>query len=216
MLCSYCAEAEKRNYFGLSTKREPAFISKGFSDWKKAFEKFQIDEGSDCHNEAKQMKILAATAEPIDEQSDSKLADQKRNNRQIFLKILEKLRFLSRQGLPMLGDSNNRNFIHFSLSEASYDSRIYKWLEKKTIKFTHLTIQNDRLKLMSVSILRNISKNVKQSKFYTIMVDEVTDVSNHEELVICIRWIDHNFEPHKEMIGLYQVEDIKSETLRMP
>ena len=133
MLCSYCAEAEKRNYFGLSTKREPAFISKGFSDWKKAFEKFQIDEGSDCHNEAKQMKILAATAEPIDEQSDSKLADQKRNNRQIFLKILEKLRFLSRQGLPMLGDSNNRNFIHFLLSEASYDSRIYKWLEKKLL-----------------------------------------------------------------------------------
>ena len=204
MLCSYCAEAEKRNYFGLSTKREPAFISKGFSDWKKAFEKFQIDEGSDCHNEAKQIKILAATTEPIDEQSNSKLADQKRNNRQIFLKILEKLRFLSRQGLPMLGDSNNRKFIHFLLSEA------------KTIKFTHSTIQNDRLKLMSVSILRNVSKKVKQSKFYTIMVDEVTDVSNHEELVICIRWIDHNFEPHKEMIGFYQVEDIKSGTLRMP
>ena len=204
MLCSYCAEAEKRNYFGLSTKREPAFISKGFSDWKKAFEKFQIDEGSDCHNEGKQIKILAATTEPIDEQSNSKLADQKRNNRQIFLKILEKLRFLSRQGLPMLGDSNNRKFIHFLLSEA------------KTVKFTHSTIQNDRLKLMSVSILRNISKKVKQSKFYTIMVDEVTDVSNHDELVICIRWIDHNFEPHKEMIGFYQVEDIKFETLRMP
>ena len=162
------------------------------------------------------MKILAATTEPIDKQSNSKLADQKRNNRQIFLEILEKLRFLSRQGLPMLGDSNNRNFVHFLLSEASYDSRIYKWLEKKTIKFTHSTIQNDRLKLMSVSILRNISKNVKQSKFYTIMVDEVADVSNHGELVICIRWVDHNFEPHKEMIGFYQVEDIKSETLRMP
>ena len=89
VLCSYCAEAEKRNYFGLSTKREPAFISKGFSNWKKALEKFQIHEGSDCHNEAKQTKILAATSEPIDEHSNSKLADQKRNNRQIFLKILE-------------------------------------------------------------------------------------------------------------------------------
>ena len=89
VLCSYCAEAKKRNYFDLSTKREPAFIFKGFSNWKKALEKFQILEGSDCHNEAKQMKILAATTDPIDEQSNSKLADQKRNNRQIFLKILE-------------------------------------------------------------------------------------------------------------------------------
>ena len=39
----------------------------------------------------------------------------------------------------------------------------------------------------NISILRNISKNVKQSKFYTVMADEVTDVSNHEQLVICIR-----------------------------
>ena len=101
VLCSYRAEAEKRNYFGLLTKREPAFISKGFSNWKKALEKFQIHEGNDCHNEAKQMKILAATTEPIDEQSNNKLADQKRNNTQIFLKILENLGFLSRQGLPM-------------------------------------------------------------------------------------------------------------------
>ena len=64
----------------------------------------------------------------------------------------------------------------------------------------------------NISILRNISKNVKQSKFYTVMADEVTDVSNHEQLVICIRWIDHNFEQHEDMIGFYQVEDIKSET----
>ena len=69
VLYSYCAEAENRNYFGLSTRREPAFISKGFSNWKKAPEKFQIHEGSYCHNEAKQMKILACITEPIDEQS---------------------------------------------------------------------------------------------------------------------------------------------------
>ena len=56
---------------------------------------------------------------------------------------------------------------------------------------------------MSFSIQRNISKNVKQSKFYTITADEVTDVSNHEQLVICIRWIDHNFEPHEDMIRFY-------------
>ena len=44
------------------------------------------------------------------------------------------------------------------------------------------------------------------------MADEVTDVSNHEQLLISIRWIDHNFEPHENMIGFYQVEDIESRT----
>ena len=42
VLCSYFAAVEKRNYFGLSTKREPAFISKEFSNWKKAIEKFEL------------------------------------------------------------------------------------------------------------------------------------------------------------------------------
>ena len=77
------------------------------------------------------MKILVATTEPIDEQSNTKLADEKRNNRQIFLKILENLRFLSRQRLPLLGDNNNGNFIQLLLSQARYDPRIYQWLEKK-------------------------------------------------------------------------------------
>ena len=79
----------------------------------------------------------------------------------------------------MLGDSNNGNFTQLLLSEARYDSRIYKLLEKKSDKFTHIAIQNKCLKLMPVSIVRNISKNIKQIKFYTTMADEVTDVSNH-------------------------------------
>ena len=45
------------------------------------------------------MEILAATTEAIDEQFNTNLADQKRNNRQIFLKILKNWHFLSRQGL---------------------------------------------------------------------------------------------------------------------
>ena len=39
------------------------------------------------------MKVLAATTDPIDEQSNTKLADQKRNNKQIFHKMLENMRF---------------------------------------------------------------------------------------------------------------------------
>ena len=75
VLWSYYLEAEKRNNFGCSTEREPAFFSKGFSNWKKNIEKFQIQEESD---EVKQMKILATTTEPIDEQSNTKLADQEK------------------------------------------------------------------------------------------------------------------------------------------
>ena len=51
---------------------------------------------------------------------------------------------------------------------------------------------------MSVLILKNISKNIKQCKFYTVMANVVTNVSSHEQLVI-----DQSFEPQKDMIGFY-------------
>lgn len=56
-------------------------------------------------------------------------------------------------------------------------------------------------------------KKVKQSKFCTIMTEKVTNISDHDWLVICIRWIHQGFEPHEDMIGFYQVEDTISETL---
>lgn len=45
------------------------------------------------------------------------------------------------------------------------------------------------------------------------MSDECTDVSNREQLVICIRWVDLNLEAHEEFIGLYKVDNIKADTI---
>jgi hypothetical protein len=40
-----------------------------------------------------------------------------------------------------------------------------------------------------------------------------SDVSNHEQAVIVIRWVDNNFEAFEEFIGLYKVEMITSDYL---
>ena len=39
------------------------------------------------------------------------------------------------------------------------------------------------------------------------MADEVTDVSNPEQFVNCIRWINGSFMPHEDLIGFYQVSN---------
>ena len=44
-------------------------------------------------------------------------------------------------------------------------------------------------------------KNLKQCKFCIVTADEVTDVTNYEQLVICISWTDQNFEPHGDRTG---------------
>ena len=42
------------------------------------------------------------------------------------------------------------------------------------------------------------------------MKDEVADVSNREQVVICMRWVDDDFHPQEDFIGLHQVGSIAS------
>ena len=63
-----------------------------------------------------------------------------------------------------------------------YNSQLTKWLQKKTGKYTSHDIQNEMLKIMALSILRKIAVNLRATEFYMIMVDESTDISNHEQV----------------------------------
>ena len=36
-----------------------------------------------------------------------------------------------------------------------------------------------------------------------LMADETADVSNKEQLVICIRWVDKSFVVHEDFIGMH-------------
>ena len=52
-----------------------------------------------------------------------------------------------------------------------------------------------------------------QAPFLTIMIDETTDVSNKEQVVICFRWADQSLKTHEDFIGLCQVESTGLEML---
>ena len=42
---------------------------------------------------------------------------------------------------------------------------------------------------------------------------KVTDSSNKEQFVVCLRWVDHDLVKHEKLVGLYAVDNITSETL---
>ena len=53
-----------------------------------------------------------------------------------------------------------------------------------------------------------MSRSIQNGVFYTIMADEVTDSSNQEQFVLCLRWVDEDLNPHEEFIGLHVVPNI--------
>ena len=64
--------------------------------------------------------------------------------------------------------------------------QILDWLQKKKGKFTSHDIQNEILKLMALSVLREIAGNLQRAEFYTIMVDECADIGNHEQVTFTV------------------------------
>ena len=86
------------------------------------------------------------------------------------------------------------------------------WLRKKANKYTSPEIQNEMLEVMALQVLRKLASQLQQTNFFTIMTDECTDSANHEQLVICFRWVDLDLEIHEEFFGLYQVSDITADS----
>ena len=66
---------------------------------------------------------------------------------------------------------------------------------------------------MALGILRDIISNIQSAKFYTIMVDETGDVSNVEQLVICLRWVDNDLEIHEDFIGLFPMKTTDADAI---
>ena len=103
---------------------------------------------------------------------------------------MRNIRILARQGLTLRGNTEEENnFIQLLKQEGDVDSQIEKRLKKKSEKYTHLEIQSECLQLMPVAILREISKNIQNSVYHTITADEVTDSSNKEQFIVCLRWV---------------------------
>ena len=176
---------------------------------------FKTHEASECHREAIEVTELPRRCADIGEQLSAYHSEEKSKNRQIFLTILQNIRFLSRQGLALRGSIDEEsNFIQLLKLEGEVNSQIEKGMKKKSGKYTHPEVQNECLQLMSLTILGEISKNIQNSVYYTIMADEVTDSSNKEQFVVCLCWVDHDLVSHEELVGLYAVDNnITSETL---
>lgn len=73
-------------------------------------------------------------------------------------------------------------------------------------------MQNEMVRIMALSILQKISANLQSTTFYTVMLDETTDVANVEQSVVFLRWVSERFEVNEEFVALYEVE--LTETLK--
>ena len=214
--CYLCMTASHEGKFLASTRRDPAFVSKGFTYWKEATTAFKKHQASDCHREATEaLVILPVQVGDVGELLSREHQEEKATNRRMLLKILQSIRFLARQGMPLRsgGGDSESNLMQLLQLQCVECPELGVWLSKKTNKYTSHDIQNECLKIMALQILKKVCKNIQDSGCYSIMADECTDISNQEQFTICIRSVGEDLQDHEDFIGLYEVAGIDADCL---
>ena len=213
VLCFYCNKAFQSETSPLAKNSEPAFITTGFKNLKKALERFESHEKSECHKTA--ITTYLHEGKSVQCQLSSVTAQQQEEARACLLKIIGGLQMLARQGLAMRGhDSGEGNFDQLLKYKAEDDPCLSKWLTRKKT-YVSAPIQNELLHLFSCSIIREIADAITALPHlqYSVMMDDTRDVSGKEQEAFCLRYVDHDLIVHEEFIGLYEVSSTTGENL---
>ena len=183
--CHYCTSAIEQRKITFSKCQEDAFIKDpGYSNWKEASTRFAKHEKSNFHKEA--VLKLMPSMRPIDELMYNAIVKSKQENKAMLMKLLQNIKFLARQGLPLRGDQGQGNFDQLILLHAEDDPSLLEWIRKKADKFTLPEIQNEILKIMALKLLRTIAAGIHESPYFTVMIDETTDITNKEQCTQCV------------------------------
>ena len=117
-----------------SARKDAAFLTKGFTNWKDATMSFTRHEVSDCHKETFEAMItLPKTTSDVAEMLSKSHSAEKKDSRQLFMKILLNIAFLARQRIALRGDGigADSNFLQLLKLQGQDDLRISGWMAKR-------------------------------------------------------------------------------------
>ncbi|XP_048575424.1 52 kDa repressor of the inhibitor of the protein kinase-like [Nematostella vectensis] len=87
----------------------------------------------------------------------------------------------------------------------SGDQILEQHLENAPRNATYIskTIQNQMISTVGAHILNNLSQEMRDSKYFSVMADEAADIANKENISVVIRFLDSTKNFREEFIGMY-------------
>ncbi|KAI6656188.1 hypothetical protein LOD99_1521 [Oopsacas minuta] len=156
VFCHLCVKSLQKKKM-TAKKADPSFTQKGFSYWKDATIAFKSTRHRIVTRKLLRCQLLYLVLALMLRKCFHLRIVSKEDNRECLLKIISNLKFLTRQGLPLRGDGDtDLNFTQLMKLHARDDPRLTEWLEKKTNLYISHDIQNELLKVMALSVLREI------------------------------------------------------------
>ena len=206
VLCHTCVRASHQRLSDFARCAENVFLNSGFSNWKKAIQKFRSHEKSAAHKLSVENLKFHKHQEGISSQLSSQLLHDQHQSRATLIKIITTLKYLAEQGLAIRGhEASEGNFAKLLQLRAEDDKKLKVWLSNK-VSYTSVPIQNEILKTMANAVVREICNDVNQmSTQFGLITDGTQDIQGNEQEAVCVRYVDDKLNVHEELLGLYQV-----------
>ena len=173
---------------------------KPFSCWTKTFSKANEHALHDYHLTAVPamagfLRCYETPAQAIDVVMNSQFSQIIERNEKVIESLLKIIILCGKQGLTLHGyrddkidwqvyeSGNQGNFAKLVRFRAETDPVLAEYLKEapKNAQYTSKTIQNELVSVIGDKIRSSIVSEVKEAKCYSIIANEVTDVSNKEE-----------------------------------
>nr|CAH7751726.1 unnamed protein product [Callosobruchus chinensis] len=205
ILIKYSVKKSSRDEKSIKT-----FTQSGFSSWNKEIERFKKHEKSGVHRFCLLHKTNLERGVNVHSMlSKSKLEDMK-TARIALLKMISTLRFLMTGGLAIRGhEDEHSNYIRLLNLRSEDIPELKAWLQRSKYKWLSHDVTNE----LSHEILRKIIKLMQNAVYYSVMIDETSDITNHEQVTFCFRYVDTNLNIHETFFGLYKTTSTTSENL---
>ncbi|XP_062608080.1 zinc finger MYM-type protein 1-like [Saccostrea cucullata] len=224
--CAYCIA-----FPATVSEKNPEFITVGFRDWKNAkgetrgaLERHAKSDRHKTAQEKSEMFLMTVKGEsiPVTESISKAYQENVQRNRACLMSVIDVVIQLGQRNIPFRGNwskelgKEDGNFQYFIDWKAQFDDVLNVHLSTAKHKYLSPKVQNEFIRICELEIREAIRNRCAESQFFSIMVDETTDVAEKAQLAICVRYVNlekNSYQVNEDFLGFVEVAQTDSETV---
>ncbi|KAL4154561.1 hypothetical protein QTP88_000418 [Uroleucon formosanum] len=139
-----------------------------------------------------------------------------RLNRLFMEHLIDLVLFLGKQKLAFRGHDENSDSLNKGNFRELFDMHIIRCSQEIQNHYNSIknifsgmskSIQNDLISCISEFLINQIKNEIKQCKFYSIQIDDTTDISQKTQCSIIIRYVTDKSELVERFLGFHNVSE---------